>query len=69
MAAITVDIGEDEAAGGVTTTFTTFEFVATSGAPIDLHFQRPLELTANAAFTADASGAGKVTIICEGYVR
>lgn len=69
VSAITVTIGEGETAGAVTTAYTTFEFVATSGAPIDVHFQTPLKLAATTAFTADASGAGDVTVICEGYTK
>lgn len=69
VSAITVDVGEGETTNAVTTAYTTFEFVATSGAPIDIHFTRPLKLTANTSFTADASGAGKVTIIATGYTK
>ena len=69
VSAITITIGEGETTDAVTTAYTTFEFVATSGAPIDIHFIRPLKLTANTAFTADASGAGSVTIIATGYTK
>mgnify|MGYP003153675943 CR=1 FL=1 len=67
--AIDVTVGEGESAGAVTTTFATFEFVATSGSPIDLTFTRPVKLTAATSFVADATGGGKVTIIASGYVK
>lgn len=69
VSAIDITIGEDENAGAVKTPYTTFEFVATSGAPIDIHFTRPIKVTTNEAFTADATGEGKVTIIASGYTK
>lgn len=69
VSAIDVTVGEGELKAAVTTEYTTFEFVATNNAPIDIYFTRPLKLTANTSFAVDASGAGKVTIVCEGYTK
>lgn len=67
--AVDITIGEGENAGSIVTPYTTFSFVATSGAPIDIHFTRPIKVTAATSFTADATAAGKVTIIATGFTK
>ena len=67
---ITVTIGEGETASAVTTVLLgPIVFTAAGSNFMDVHFQRPIQLTAATALTADASGAGAVTILAEGYVQ
>ena len=70
VAAITVTIGAGETGGAVTNeVLGPFHFAATSGGPISMVFPKPLKLDAATALTADASGAGAVTIIAQGFVK
>jgi len=68
LAAITVTVGEGETTGAVTTAYATWEFT-TGGSGVTLNFRRPVKLTAATALCADASGAGNVTIVAQGYVK
>lgn len=70
VSAITVTIGAGETAGAVTATLLgPFSFAATAGGPVDLYFRDPIKITAKTALVADASGAGAVTIVVEGFTR
>ena len=67
--AITVTIGAGETTGAVTQALVgPVEFVAT-GYTYDVVFLTPVNVGANTALTVDASGAGNVTIIAEGYIK
>jgi hypothetical protein len=67
-AAITVTIGKGETTGAITTVKAGPFYMAANTAQ-EAVFTRPVKLTANTALTADASGAGNVTVIVQGYVK
>ena len=68
VTAITVTIGAGETTGAVTTALVgPINFLTTWG-HFEIEFLTPLKLPANTALTADASGAGAVAIVVEGYV-
>ena len=70
VAAITVTIGAGETGGAVTAVlFGPFNFAATSGAPIDIKFHRPIKLADASALVVDASGAGALQVLVEGYTE
>jgi len=67
-AAITVTIGAGETTGAVTTVLIGPLYGA-ANTTIELVFTRPSKVAAATALTADASGAGNVTIVVQGYIR
>lgn len=67
-AALNVTIGEGETAGAVTTIVVGPLYLAANGT-VSTAFEKALKLTAATALTIDASGAGNVTVIVEGFVR
>jgi hypothetical protein len=70
IAAITVTLGAGETGGAVTAElFGPVTFAATAGAPIEIPFYRPLKLATATALVADASGAGAMTIMAQGYIK
>lgn len=70
VAAITITIGEGETAGAVTTVlFGPFNFVATSGGPVNIALNPAIKLAANKSLTIDASGAGAVQAFVQGYIE
>jgi len=65
VAAITVTIK-----ASTTVMLGPFNFAATSGSPIDLDLSKnPLKCTAATSLNVDASGAGVVNVIAEGFTR
>lgn len=66
--AINYTIGAGETSGGVTTILLGPVYSAANSAT-PLIFTRPIKLAAATALTADASGAGAVTIIIQGYIK
>jgi len=67
-AAITVTIGEGESSDGVDTVLIGPLYGAANSS-LELVFTRPIKVTAATALTADASGAGNVTVIVQGYIE
>lgn len=67
LAAITVTIGDGEDSSAVETIVWNLAGTA-EGTIYDLKFKRPVKLTNVKAFTADASGAGAMIILAEGFV-
>jgi hypothetical protein len=67
-AAINVSVGEGETGGAITTTLLG-PFYMAANSRIDMPFPRGVKLTAATALTADASGAGNVTIIAQGRIE
>jgi len=79
-AAITVTIGEGEQTPTTTTTTCAPDrwdvstvligpLYGAANSTVELVFTRPIKLTAATDLTADASGAGNVTIIVQGYIE
>jgi len=78
-AAISVTIGEGEQAATTTTTTTVAPgdvstvligpLYGAENSTVELVFTRPIKLTAATDLTADASGAGNVTVIVQGYIE
>jgi hypothetical protein len=66
-AAINVTIGAGETTGAVTTVLVGPIYGA-ENSTVELVFERPIKLAAATALTADASGAGNVTIVADGFV-
>ena len=66
-AAITVTIGAGETGGAVTTVLVGPIFGA-ANTTVELVFTRPIVLAAATALTADASAAGNVTVIAQGFL-
>lgn len=66
-AAISVTIGAGETTGAVTTVLAGPIYGA-ANSTVELNFKRPIKLAAATALTADASGAGNVTIVAEGFI-
>ena len=66
--AINYTIGAGETDGAVTTVLIGPVYVAANSIT-PLTFTRPIKLAAAVALTADASGAGAVTIVIQGYVK
>jgi hypothetical protein len=67
---ITISIGAGEAASAVETIMVgPLPFDAAGGGPVDIHFDNPLALGANKTLTMDASAAGAVAVIAEGYIQ
>ncbi len=66
---ITVTVGEDEAASAVGTPILgPITFAGASwGETITHRFARPIKLTANKSLVVDASGAGAICVLAEGY--
>lgn len=68
VAAITVTVGAGETAGAVTTVVVgPLNFAATSGSPVSVVFNPAIKLAANTSLTVDASGAGAVQVLAQGY--
>lgn len=67
-AAINVTIGAGETTGAVTTVLIGPIYGA-ANSTVTFKFDRPIELAAATALTVDASGAGNVTVIAEGFIR
>lgn len=67
-AAITVTIGAGETGGAVTTVIYGPVHMA-ANSQHTVNFERGVVLAANTALVADASGAGNVTILAEGYTQ
>lgn len=67
-ASINVTIGAGEAAGAVETTVFGPVYLS-ANVPFVYVFRRPLKLTANKSLTVDASGAGNLTVVAEGYTK
>jgi len=68
--ATNVTIGEGESSSAVENEiFGPIMFLADGTTNIVVDFKRPIQLTANKALTADAAGAGQVTIFVEGFVK
>ena len=65
-AAITVTVGAGEAANDVVTVLIGPIYGAANSS-VELTFTRPIVLAAATALTADASGAGNVTIVAQGH--
>ena len=63
-----VTIGAGETAGAVTTTLLGPLHVLAQ-TTTTLVFTRPIKLAAATALTADAAGAGAITIVVQGYVK
>jgi len=67
---ITVTIGEGETTGAVTTALIgPAIFTSTGRDKYSLLFICPIKLTAATALTVDASGAGTVQVVVEGYTE
>lgn len=70
VSAINITIGAGETAGALTAILLgPYYFVATSGSPINLQFNPPVEVDAAVAIVADASGSGAATINIQGYTE
>jgi len=70
VSAITVTVGEGEATSAVESPIIgPVEFTATSGSPVNVTFNPPIKLTANKALSVDASGAGNICVIAQGYTE
>jgi hypothetical protein len=67
-AAISVTLGAGETTGAVTTVLVGPLYGA-ANTTVELVFTRPIKLAAATALVADSSGAGNVTITCQGYVK
>ena len=67
-AAITVTLGAGETAGSVTTVLVGPLYGA-ANSTIELTFTRPIKLAVNTALVVDGSGAGNVTITCQGFIK
>ena len=67
-AAINVTLGAGETGGAVTTVLAGPIYGA-ANTTVELTFTRPLKLAAATALVVDASGAGNVTILAQGYVK
>ena len=66
--AINITVGAGETTGAVTTVLVGPIYFA-ANTYIELVFTRPLKLAANTALTVDASGAGNVTLIAQGFIK
>lgn len=66
-AAISITIGAGENAGAVTTILVGPIYFA-ANTHIEMVFTRPLKLAAATDLTVDASGAGNVTLIAQGFI-
>lgn len=67
-AAINVTIGEGESSDGVDTVLVGPIYGAANSS-IEMEYTRPIKVTAATALTADASGAGNVTVVVQGYIE
>jgi len=68
--AITVTIGAGETTGAVTTVLVgPVNFAATSGSPFVCEFTNPIKLPDTTALVIDATDAGAVNVIAEGFTR
>lgn len=65
----TVTIGEGETTDNVTTVIVQPVTFTTGGGQYEIHFTRPLKLTAATSLTADASVIGAVHITAYGYEK
>ncbi len=65
--AITVTVGEDEAASAVVTPIVGPVPFGTGGGQQVFDFGHPIKMTANKLLAFDASGAGAIQILAEGY--
>lgn len=68
-AAVNVKVGEGETAGNVTTLRAGPFFFAANTSVVQDYGSRPIKLTAATALTVDASGAGLVTVIVQGFIK
>ena len=70
-AAINITIGAGETTGAVTTVLIgPISFAADNGkSNIEFVFTRPLKLAAATALVVDASGAGTVTLVAQGFIK
>ena len=66
-AAINVTLGAGETTGAVTTVVAGPIYGAANSTVV-LKFDRPIKLASATALTVDASGAGNVTVIAEGFI-
>lgn len=67
-AGLNLTLGAGETGGAVTTVLVGPIYGA-ANATVELNFTCPIKLAAATALVADASGAGNVTIIAEGFVK
>lgn len=70
ISAINITIGAGETGGAPTAVLLgPYYFLTTTGSPINLQFNPPIEVAVNTAIVADASGAGATTINIQGETK
>jgi len=67
-AAISVTFGAGKT-GDAPTAVVVGPLYGAANTTVELVFTRPIKLATNTALVVDASGAGNVTVVCQGYVK